>query len=179
MFKHGLLLGTCSQLYYIVTINSKLSCEFFFIYSLTFLVKVEICMASLPDFLCILWDGFLFIFPLFFFSLKPYILRYRVERHSRETTTTGVNTECASGISKTLFGLLERTSIVFHLESIQRVFAGKESCSCVVQLCRRRLQRHYPNKGGYGMWRESRMRKNSDHLFSCEGNKMPLHIVFD
>lgn len=70
------------------------------------------------------------------------------QRDSSETTTIGVRTECASGISKMLFGLLERSSIVFHLESIQRVFGGKEICSCVIQLCRQRL---HP-KWGYSLW---------------------------
>lgn len=121
---------------------------FFFIYSLIFLVKDEICMTLLPDLVfcvfCVFWyyrDGFVFF-------LRPYVLRYRAERDSRETTTIGVRTECASGISKMLFGLLERSSIVFHLESIQRVFGGKEICSCVIQLCRQRL---HP-KWGYSLW---------------------------
>lgn len=52
------------------------------------------------------------------FFVRLYILRYRAERHSRGTTTTGVSTECACGISKTIFGLLERASIIFNLESI-------------------------------------------------------------
>jgi len=125
-------------------------------------------------------DGFLFCACfIVFFSLGPYILRYSTERHSRETTTTGVSTECAFGISKTLFGLLERISIIFHLESIQIVFAGKESCSSVIQLCRQRLQRHYPNEVGLHYVGESRMRKNSDKLLCCKGNKMTLHIVLD
>lgn len=74
-------------------------------------------MVLLPAFLCFLCFCAIGMALPFFFP-RRYILRYRAERHNRGTITAGVSTECACGISNMMFGLLERASIIFNLESI-------------------------------------------------------------
>lgn len=75
------------------------------------------------------------------FCFVPEPLHPEIHGAVETATTTGVSTECVSSILKTLFSLLERTDRIFHLESIQRAFAGKGCCN----FCRQRLQRHYSN----------------------------------
>lgn len=145
------------------------------IYSLIFLVKGEICMALLPDFL-----GFVCFSAMEMpFSFLTKTLNPEVQSREVETTTTGVSTECASGLWK-MCSLLERTSIIFHLESIQRVFSGRESCNCVIQLCRRGCRDVIQTKWGYSTCVESRMRKkwSLTGFFFVKGTKCLCIVLY-
>lgn len=83
-------------------------------------------MVLLPDFLCFLcFCAMMMTLPFFF--RRPCILRYRAERHSRGTTTTGVSAECTCGISKMMFGLLESATIIFRGGNFQL-------CNIVMQI---------------------------------------------